>query len=426
MDSNYSKYHFLKNGQLTACQVCGFGKLQLVLDLGLQPLSDSFLMQDMLNEPEAKYPLRMVWCERCSLAQIDYLVDPGIIYHSNYPYRSGVTRELVEYFSGFAEALISKYNLKPGNLVIDIGSNDGTLLGNFKKHGIKVLGVEPTNAGKVALQNGIPTIQGYFDVKIAKEILQKHGKASLVVSCMLLERAAQLGEVLSGVESLLEDGGTFVFETHYLKNIIEGGQFDAIYHEHLRIFSLTTLVKLFEHYNFNIVGAETGFINRGNLKVYAVKGKKGGAGESVVKFLKAEEAAGLKKYETYLKFSERVKKTKEAFLGLMYKIKAEGAKAAANSSPARSVVLLNYYGVGVDLLPYIAEPPTSPKQGMYLPGCHIPIVSRQKLLNEQPEYVVLLAWYYAEAIMKQLKQEGLKSDFIIPLPDLKIVKNSEV
>ncbi len=426
MGKNYPEQHAIKTGKILNCQLCNSQKLCLILDLGEQPLSDSMRTEKMLSQPESKYPLRFCRCEDCGLAQIDYCVDPGTIYHLAYPYRSGATKELLEYFKGQAELLIQKYKLNSKSLVVDIGSNDGSFLENFIKQGVKVLGVEPTDAAKTANQNGIETIQGFFNQEVAENIVSKQGKAYLVTSAMVLERASELGEVLSGVETLLADGGAFVFETHYLFKIIQGGQFDAIYHEHLRTFSLTALIKFFEFYDFTIVDVENGFSFRGNIKVTAVKGKNQPTSANIAKFLKQEAEAGLNKPETYVNFAQRVKKSKEDFIGLMEKIKAEGKTLAANSCPARCVVLLNYYNVGPEAVAYIAEHPTSGKLGMYLPGKHIVVVNNQKLIDEQPDYVVLLAWYYAEPIMKALKQRGVKSDFIIPLPDLRVVKNLEI
>ena len=161
----YPEYHLVKNGYINKCQICNSEKLHLILDLGHQPLCDSLLTKNMLNEPENTYPLRMLWCEECSLAQIDYCVDGSLVYHPNYPYKSGVTKELVEYQSGISTSLTSKYNLQKGDLVVDIGSNDGTLLSGFKKNQISVLGIEPTNIAKIANQDGIETIQKFFDKK---------------------------------------------------------------------------------------------------------------------------------------------------------------------------------------------------------------------------------------------------------------------
>ena len=413
----------IKNGHIDRCQVCNSSKLNLILDLGHQPLCDSLLAKEMLNQPETTYPLRMFWCEECSLAQLDYCVDGSVVFHPDYPYRTGVTKELVEYLNGMSNSLISKYNLKHDDLVVDLGSNDGTLLMGFKEHGIKVLGVEPTNIAKLANQNGIETVQEFFTMDIANEIKNKYSEASIVVATNMFAHMASIGEVVSGIETILKDDGVFVFENHYLLDVIQGGQFDTIYHEHLRTYSLRSLVKLFSYYNFTITDVERGSRYGGNIRVHAIKGKNKPVSGNITAMLNLEEKSGLYKLETYRKFADRVKKAKKDFMSFILKMKEDGKTVVANSCPGRCVTLLNYYGVNADLIPYIAEQPTSLKLGMFLPGKHIPVVNNEILIKEQPDYVILLAWHYAEPIMEQLKARGLKSNFVIPLPDLTVVEN---
>ena len=419
----YPEHHMVKNGHITKCQVCNSTKLHLVLDLRHQPLCDSLLTKEMLNQPENMYPLRMLWCEECSLAQIDYCVDGSVVYHPNYPYKTGVTKELVEYQNGISQSLISKYTLNDTDLVVDLGSNDGTLLTGFKNKGIRVIGVEPTNISKIANQKGIETVQKFFTVDVANEIKDKHGEASLMLSTNMFAHMATIGEVVSGIEALLKEDGVFVLESHYLMDVIQGGQFDTIYHEHLRTYSLKSIIKLFSYYNFTITDVERGSRYGGNIRVHVTKGKNRPVSENVTTLLNLEENSGLNKLKTYEKFADRVKKAKIDFMKFVLKIKEDGKTLVANSCPGRGVTLLNYYGVDVDLIPYIAEQPTSLKLGMFLPGKSIPVVNNEILIQEQPDYVLLLAWHYAEPIMKQLKARGLKSNFIIPLPDLKVIEN---
>jgi len=234
---------------------------------------------------------------------------------------------------------------------------------------------------------------------------------------------ATIGEVVSGIETLLKPDGVFVFENHYLLDVIQNGQFDTIYHEHLRTYSLKSLVKLFSYYNFTITDVERGSRYGGNIRVHVTKGKNRPISENVTSLLDVEENFGLYKLETYRKFVDRVKKAKKDFMNFIIKINEDGKTIVANSCPGRSVTLLNYYGVDADLIPYIAEQPTSLKLGMFLPGKHIPVVNNEILLKEQPDYVILLAWHYAKPIMEQLKARGLKSKFVIPLPDLTVVEN---
>jgi len=419
----YPEHHIIKNGHIDKCQICNSNKLNLILDLGHQPLCDTLLTKEMLDQQEAKYPLRMVWCEECSLAQIDYCVDGSLVYHPDYPYRTGITKELVEYQNSISKSLVSKYNLKQGDFVVDLGSNDGTLLTGFKEHGMKVLGVEPTNIARIANQNGVETTQKFFTVKTANEIKNEHGQASLILATNMFAHMSTIGEVVSGIEILLKNDGVFVFENHYLLDVIQGGQFDTTYHEHLRTYSLKSLVKLFSYYNFTITDVERGSRYGGNIRVHITKGKNRNISENVTAMLNLEDKSGLHKLETYKKFADRVKKAKKDFMSFILKINKDGKTIVANSCPGRCVTLLNYYGVDASLIPYIAEQPTSLKLGMFLPGKHIPIVNNEILIKEQPDYVILLAWHYAESIMEQLKAKGLKSTFVIPLPDLTVIEN---
>jgi len=382
------------------------------------------MTKEKLNEPEVTYPLRMYWCEECSVVQLDYCVDNNILYPpQNYTYKTGITKELVEYLHNMSKSLVSKYNLKSDDLVVDIGSNDGTLLNGFKNSGVRVLGVEPTNIAETAVESGINTIKKFFDVEVAGEIKEKYSQASLITATNVFAHMATIGEVILGLETLLKDDGVFVSETHYLLDVVQGGQFDTIYHEHLRTYSLKSLIKLFSYYNFTITDVERGSRYGGNIRIHATKGKNRPISDNVTRLLDLEEKAGLYKLETYMSFANRVNNAKKDFISFILKIKEEGKSVLANSCPTRAVTLLNYYGVGRDFIPFIAEQPTSLRLGMYLPGKHIPIVNNEILIKEQPNYVILLAWHYAEPIMEQLKARGLKSNFIIPLPDLKVVEN---
>lgn len=426
MNLAYPKHHFIKNGHIFSCQICNSIKLHTILDLGHQPLCDSLLTKSMLNEPEITYPLRMVWCQNCTCVQLDYCVNGKLVYHPDYPYRSGITKELVQYQTAMSQSLAKKYGLDSKDFVIDVGSNDGILLKGFQKQGIRILGVEPTNIAKIANKNGTETIQEYFNIKLAEQIKKKYGLASLIVTTNTFAHMQTLGEFIVGAHSLLKNDGVFVNETHYLLDIIDGGQFDTFYHEHLRTYSLKALITLFDQYNFTVTDAERGDRYGGNIRVYATKGKGKPVSSRVKELLKLEENSGLGKLITYTKFAQRVKNARIEFMDFLYKTRKEGKQIVGNSCPARSSTLLNYYGVDSDLLPYLAEQPTSLKLNMFLPGKHIPIVNNQRLIDEQPDYVVILAWHLAKPIMEQLKARGLKSDFIIPLPDFKIVKNSNV
>lgn len=426
MKKAYPAHHFVRNGHIARCQICNSQKLHRILDLGHQPLCDTLLSVESLNQPEKYYPLRMVWCEKCTGVQIDYCVDGKEVYHPEYPYRSGISKPLADYQRQICLSLIETYGLTSSDLAIDIGSNDGTLLSGFKREGIRVLGVEPTNIAKIARSAGIPTLQEFFDIKTARAIRKKHGKAAVITTTNVFAHMQTIGEVIAGVHELLEDDGVFISETHYLLDVIRGGQFDTIYHEHLRTYSLRALIELFKPYNFTVTDVERGSRYGGNIRVHVTKGKGRLVNARVKSLLAEEKKAGLHELKTYRAFAERVKRARLAFMNFLYKATHDGKRIVGKSSPGRAATLLNYYGVDAELIPYLAELPDSLKLAKYTPGKHIPIVNEKVLFKEQPDYVVLMAWHYADFIMPRLKKAGLRSDFVIPLPDLRIVKNSQI
>lgn len=422
----YPKHHDVKSGHLSACQVCASTKLHCILDLGHQPLCDTLLTKEMLNEPETMYPLRMMWCEKCTCVVLDYCVDGNVVFHPDYPYRSGISKPLADYQRGICLSLIKKYKLTSRDLAIDVGSNDGTLLTGFKSEGIRTLGVEPTNIAKIARKQGIETVQEFFNIKTAKMIRKKYGPARVMTSTNVFAHMQGIGEFIQGVEHLLTDDGVFVSETHYLLDVIQGGQFDTIYHEHLRTYSLRSLIALFKPYNFTVTDVERGSRYGGNIRVHVSKGRGKPVSARVKKLLALEERAGLHTLDTYTAFAKRAKKARMDFMRFLMKINKQGKTVVGKSCPGRAATLLNYYGVDPELLPYLAELPNSLKLGMYLPGKHIPVVEESILKKEQPDYIVLLAWHYADVIMPRLKNMGIRSDFIVPLPKLRVVKNSRV
>lgn len=417
-----SPSHDIEHGPVTRCQICGSADLELVMDLGHQPLCDSLLSAEQLNEPEMTYPLRQLRCTVCSLGQIDYVVAPEAVFHPAYPYRTGVTNELVEYLGGMADGLIKRYDLGRDSLVIDIGSNDGTLLAGFKRRGMRVLGVEPTNIAEIAREAGIDTVQEFFTEAVATQVLEQHGAASLIVSTNTFAHVASLGEVIRGVQRLLTDRGVFVTENHNLLDIVTTGQFDTIYHEHLRSYSLKSLVHLYSYYDFTVAHAERASRYGGNLRVHAIKGKGIAVDGSVGELLSEEERAGLYDAPLYTRFRERSEEAKNRLIEFAIEAKDAGQAFVGNSCPGRSVTLLNYAGMTPDLMPYITEQPTSLKLNLYLPGKHIPVIDNRRLIEDQPEYVVLLAWHLAEPIMQQLRARGLRSKFVVPLPDFHVIE----
>jgi len=414
--------HDLAPGPIRACQVCGSGNLELVIDLGHQPLCDSLLTREQLHQPETHYPLRQLWCRECTLSQIDYVVPGDVVFFRDYPYRSGITRELATYQHAISAEIIDGFRLAPGSLVVDIGSNDGTLLAGFKSRGMQVVGVEPTNIARIAVEeHGIPTVQDFFCERVAREIVKEHGRAAVVTGTNVFAHVAALGEVIRGIRTLLVDDGIIMLESHYLLQILTHAQFDTIYHEHLRSYSLRSLVTLFAQYGMRVIDARQVDRYGGNIRVFASSSSDRPISPRVAEILREEEAYGLHRPEVYAEFTRRSHRIKDALLELAVGARRKGLRLVGNSCPGRCSTLLNFCGIGPDLMPYLAEQPTSLKLGLHLPGKHIPVVDNQILIEEQPDYVVLLAWHYWEPISRQLRARGLRSQLVVPFPELRII-----
>jgi 2-polyprenyl-3-methyl-5-hydroxy-6-metoxy-1,4-benzoquinol methylase len=412
--------HNVKAGPLRHCQVCGSSDLALVIDMGHQPLCDSLLTNEQLNQPETYYPLRLLRCASCTLTQLDFVVDGATVYHQDYPYRTGITRELAEYQLAMARSLAKSYALGPQALVVDIGSNDGTLLSGFKQQGTKVLGVEPTRIARIAQEAGIETIHSCFNEVVANDIARSHGKADLMTASNVFAHMAPLGEVILGIVALLKDDGAFVLENHYLVDVLQKAQYDTIYHEHIRTYSLRSLVKLFAYYGMTVFRAERVSRYGGNIRAHVCKNQRP-VESSVNDILRLEQELGLDRPEIYATFRRKAELSRDRLLAFAVAAVTSGKRFVGNSCPGRANTLLHYCGIGVGLMPYIAEQPASLKKGLFSPGKHIPVVDNEILFREQPDSVVLLAWHYSEPIAADLRRRGLKSTLIVPLPECEIL-----
>lgn len=414
--------HDVPVGKLDHCQITGSKNLFQAIDLGHQPPCDALLEAHMLDMPEKHYPLRLMICPESGSAQLDYIVDGKEIYFPEYPYRSGISKPLAEYQRAFADDIVKQFSVAKGSLVVDVGSNDGTLLTGFKRNGMKALGVEPTNIAKIARkENGIDTIQRFFDEHVARDIVKKYGKAKIITTTNVFAHMATIGAVMRGIAALLDKDGVFITESQYLLDVLESNQFEGIYHEHVRTYSLKALTKLFPYYGMEVFDVQRASRYGGNIRAYA--GWKGAHPISprVAELLNVEEGAGLFDPKAWAAWRTRVDENRTKFMQLIYDAKRKGQKVVAASCPGRGAVLMNYFGLDVTLLPYIAEIPTGLKIGKYMPGTHQPVVSNEILFKEQPEYVIILAWHYSDYIIADFKKRGLKSKFIVPLPVMKVI-----
>ena len=413
--------HDIPLGRQDVCQLCNKPDLKFIIDLGHNPPCDSLLTIEELNEPESSYPLQLYMCGDCDHIQINYAVAPEILFHKEYPYKSGITETLANNLKNGAKKFVKDLLLNKEGLAIDIGSNDGTFLKGFKETGMSVLGVEPTDIAKIAESDGIPTIQEFFSEKVAIEIEKKYGKAEIITAANMFAHIPNLGDLIQGASRLLNEDGFFVTESHYLLDIIETVQFDSIYHEHLKYYSLKDLVFLFSCYDFTLVDAEKIPNYGGSIRAYAKKGKDHPKSQRLLELMDLEHQANLFDWETWMSFKTKVLKARTDCRKLISQLLDEGKRVCAIGCPGRSSTLLNYYGLSPNEIEYIAEQSTCLKVGMYCAGQHIPVVDEQRMFDEQPEFALMLSWHYSEPIIKKLREKGLKSKIIIPLPELKIV-----
>ena len=414
------KIHNFSPGKINFCQVCNSENIHEVLDLGHQPPCDNLLNLEDLDKKEISYPLKAKFCESCALVQISHLVDDKELYYKDYPYLSGITSELVLHLNRLSIDMCHRFKISEKDLVIDIGSNDGTLLKGFKKQGCNVLGIEPTNVAKIAQNKGIPTLQEFFSKKIALDIKKEHKNIKLITATNMFAHMSNLGDFIEGVLELMDDESIFLIENHYLLEIIKQLQFDSFYHEHLRSYSLISLKKLFDYYNLKIIDAYPVASYGGSIRVMISKNKNIKSSSNVDFQIKEELKFGLNKYETMLNFKKKTYEAKYKILDLAFNCKKNGLQFVGNSCSGRASTLVNFIGLTKDLMPYIAEQPTSLKLNKFLPGTHNPIVDNQIIIDEQPDYVLLLAWHYSENISKYLIDKGYKGKLVTPLPEIKI------
>lgn len=408
--------------KLSSCRLCKNKNLKKALSLGSSPLANSFLTKKLLDQPESFFPLEINFCPRCGHLQLGHAVSPDLLF-KNYLYVSSTSNVFIKHFEDYAKSVYDKFKLNKKSLVIDVGSNDGVLLKPFKKLGTKILGIDPAEEiAKKATKEGIKTLPIYFDKKTAAQIAKDYGYADVVTANNVFAHVYDIDEVTGAVYLLLKKNGVFVIEVPYLVDFLQKNLFDTIYHEHLSYFSLKPLVVFFEKHGMKIFDVEKVDSHGGSIRIF-VKKKEGKykINASVKKFIKGEEKLGLFLFKTYVEFRNKIKKNKVKLIKILNELKSQGKTIVGYGAPAKGNTLLNYFGIGNDILDYIVD--DSPlKQNLYTPGTHIPVVSSDRLEKSKPDYILILAWNFAEPIMEKLsylKETG--SRFILPAPVPQIV-----
>lgn len=409
------------NNVTKPCISCGSNQLQLVLSLGRTPLANALLSADQLKATEPRYPLDLVFCPNCTLVQILESVSPDTLFR-DYVYFSSFSDTMVQHSEALVKSLRDSRQLNNQSLVVEVASNDGYLLQFYKQANIPVLGIEPAiNIAQVAEQKGIPTISEFFDVALVKQLIEQGRKADIIHAHNVLAHVTDLNGFVEGLHLLLKEDGLVLIEVPYVKDMIDHVEFDTIYHEHLCYFSLTALDKLFTRHGLLIERAEKVAIHGGTLRLYIGQATAVKRGPSVLTLLEEETQAGIGRFEFYQTFATRVNQLKQELLQLLTQLKREGKHIAAYGAAAKGSTLLNYFGIGQEMLDFVVDRSTY-KQGHFMPGVKLPIYGPKKLLEAKPEYVLILAWNFAtEIIAQQTAYQKLGGQFIVPIPELKVV-----
>jgi len=405
----------------TNCRICGQSSFEKILDLGEMPLANAFLTKEELDKPESVYALAVYFCKECGLLQLLDIVNPEILFR-HYYYLTSTSKPMADHFVKLGKNLASMFIKSNDDLAVEIGGNDAILSAAIKDK-CRVLNIEPArNIAKISKEKEIETMEEFFSAELAERIFKKYGSANLITASNVIAHIDNLKDTLEGINILIKDKGVIVFEVHWVGNLmgLTGvGGFDQIYHEHLSYFSLSVLKKLISRFGLNIFDVKLIPIHGYSLQVYLSRRRK--VSKSVNEFLEVENTLGLNEMETYIDFAEKVKNNKNVLSNLLWKLKDDNKKIVGYGAPAKGNVLLNYFQIDDEILDFIVD--DSPlKQGLYTPGTHIPIYSADRLKIDRPDYLLLLAWNYAESILKKenrLRNEGVK--FIIPVPVVKIV-----
>ncbi len=408
--------------KLKNCRICNGNSFTKYLNLGSTPAADAFIKEEYKSLNDPVYPLEVCLCNDCGISQLNYTVDPKILYQNDYPYESSTTKTGRLHFDQFGESVVQKAELNSDDLVIDIGSNVGVLLGAYQKRGCKVLGIEPsTHIAESANQNGVETINDFISIDLAKKIVANKGQASVINITNVFAHINDLEGLMKAVDLLLTNNGMFVIEAPHFLNLIEGLVYDTIYHEHLLYISVKPLNSFFNRFGFEVFDVKEVSIHGGSIRIFICRKGEHNLTNSVNQIIEKEEKANLFDISRLNTFSEQVREHKKQLRELLLEIKKNGKSIAAVSAPAKGMTLLNYCEIDSNIIDFITEK-SSLKIGKYSPGAHIPIFSDEKLYEKQPDFALLLAWNFADEIIENLsdfKNSGGK--FIIPIPKPKII-----
>jgi len=397
------------------CQVCGHDKLETVLSLGYMPPVNQMVPVGQVPRQQPWFPTTLLYCGQCELVQLGVAVDPVIIFPPEYPYTSGMTKILRDNFAELYAESSKMLGLKKEDLAIDIGSNDGTLISNFQKGGHRILGIEPTDVAKIANERGIPTLQRYFSKDVAREVKQAHGAAKVITAANCFAHIEDIHAIVDGILEMLAPDGVFISESHYLIGLLDRLQYDTIYHEHLRYYSVGSLAHLLSMHGLEVFHARPIPTHGGSIRVYAARQGTRPVQGSVKTMIEAEPRGDAMR-KRLQKFRNDVMLSKLRLLALVRDIKEKGGRIVGISAPSRASTLVNYVGLDEAIVDYVCEIKGSLKIGKCMPGTLIPVVEESRMFGDQPDCAIIFSWHIAEELAPKLRSKGYRGMLVTPLP----------
>ena len=406
----------------TNCRGCGNSQLRKFLPLGLSPLANSFLSSPEEFAHEQAFPLEVYFCESCYLVQLLDVISPEVLFR-DYIYVTGTSDTIAAHNKEYAQTVVDLLRLNAQDLVIEVASNDGSLLSCFKTHNVRTLGIDPAvNIVEKARAKGIESIAEFFNSELAAKVRQSHGAAKAIIGNNVLAHVDETQDFLSGAQQLLSDDGLLIVEVPYLGELLDRLEYDTVYHEHLCYFSVSALMRLFEIAGMRITRVDHVSVHGGSIRVYGGKESTIPSHSAAVAALaEKEKSAGMVSLPKYLNFSSKVEANRTAIVSLLKDLRDQGKTVVGYGAPAKGNTLLNYCNISTDLLAYTVDK-NPMKVGLFTPGMHIPVRPVSTLVEKQPDYVMILAWNFAQEIMRQqheYQQRGGK--FIIPIPHPEII-----
>lgn len=385
------------------CRHCHHPLEHVFLDLGFAPPSNAYLNSEALRAPETYFPLKLHVCERCWLVQTEDYTAADALFRSDYAYFSSVSRSWLQHAKRYSDMITQRLGLDSNSFVIEVASNDGYLLRNFVNSGIPCLGIEPTDStADAAEQQGVPVIREFFGESLANRLLSDGRQADLIAGNNVYAHVPDINDFTKGLKIALKPSGTITLEFPHLMRLLEFTQFDTVYHEHYSYLSLYSVCQIFERAGLRVFDVEQIPTHGGSIRIYGCHSDdKRETSAAVHTLLSEEKARGMRELKPYLEFQQQAERIKDGLLVFLIDQKKQGKRVAAYGAAAKGCTLLNFAGIKPDLLPYVCDAAPS-KQGKFLPGTHVPILSPNVIRERKPEVVVILPWNIREEVMQQL------------------------